>query len=101
MLGTSIEQAPISYAGNASPKILSVDATLDVAFWRLPPTSDADRLALPLDVAALSSGPIEDVIGRLDQARRFKLPQEIASAGEIDAFVDDSAPALDVGVLKK
>jgi hypothetical protein len=61
----------------------------------------ADRLALPLDVAALSSGPIEDVIGRLDQARRFKLSQEIASADEIDAFVDDSAPALDVGVLKK
>jgi hypothetical protein len=36
----------------------------------------ADRLALTLDVAALSSGAIEDVIGRLDQAHRFKLPQK-------------------------
>jgi len=61
----------------------------------------ADRLALTLDVAALSSGAIKDVIGRLNQARRFKLPQEIASADEIDAFADDSAPPLDVGVLEK
>ena len=61
----------------------------------------ADRFALTPDVAALNGGPIEDVIGRLDQARRFKFPQEIAGADEIDAFADDGAPALDVGVLKK
>jgi hypothetical protein len=27
--------------------------------------------------------------------------QEIASTDEIDAFADDSAPALDIGVLEK
>src|SRR5271165_1484480 len=35
MLGTSIEQAPTSYAGNASPKILSVGATLMSPFGAL------------------------------------------------------------------
>jgi hypothetical protein len=61
----------------------------------------ADRLALAFDVAALSGGPIKDGIGRLDQTGRFKLSQKIASADEIDPFVNDGAAPLDVGVLEK
>jgi hypothetical protein len=57
--------------------------------------------ALPPDIAAARGGLVEDVIGRLDEARRFQLAQKILGADQTDALIDDGAPPLDVAVLEQ
>lgn len=79
-----------------SPPIASKLFLKPAAHFRI-----ADRLASALDVAALSGRLVENMVGRLDQMRRFKLAQKIARADQVDAFIDNRAAAFEIRVLKK
>src|SRR6266404_7517852 len=61
----------------------------------------ARHLTLPLHISTAFGCLIEDVVGRLDQARRLELPQKVTGADEAHSVVNDSPPPRDVRILEQ
>ncbi len=79
-----------------------------LAFPKLPAQAQTCRgvgvgasLTLPLHIAPALCGSIKNVVGRLNEASRFKFAQEIAGGDEAHTFIDNDLASGNVGILKQ
>ena len=87
------------WRGTKQRSIQVADAYLRTgAFLKLPAQAQTRcvvgaNLTLPLDIAPPLCRSIKNVVGRLNEASRFKFAQEIAGGDEAHAFIDNDLPS--------